>query len=389
MSIKWPNVRLGEVICQEREPVGAFDGNGLPVFGVTNVDGVTQTGIKTSRDLSKYLRLKPGWFVYNPYRVNVGSLGLSSNTQDGIVSPAYVVFSPTEKIDSGFLYFYLKSTTGDQLINFYGNRGSVRGALRFNDLSQIEISLPPLEEQWRLVALIKELSSRIQQARNLRQQSVEEAEMLSASALQGLLPEDVREEATLREVCLQITDGEHATPMRIPGSGVPLVSAKNVRDGFLDITTTDFVSQETAAKCWKRCKPTHDDILMVCVGATIGRVCRLFNPPEIVIVRSVAMLRTDPKKVNTRYLEYALESSNVQKQIWDLVKQAAQPCLYLNRMGSLRIPIPSLPKQLEVIEKLDILQKEIQALKHVQTETSIELDALLSSVINSTLKGEL
>jgi type I restriction enzyme S subunit len=46
---------------------------------------------------------------------------------------------------------------------------------------------------------------------------------------------------------------------------------------------------ETALKCWKRCEPMHDDVLMVCVGATTGRLCLLKKPPKFVIVRSVAL----------------------------------------------------------------------------------------------------
>ena len=76
----------------------------------------------------------------------------------------------------------------------------------------------------------------------------------------------------LDSVCSQVTDGEHLTPQREFHGEIPLVTAKNVRDGFIDLTTTDFVSRETAEKCWKRCCPIDNDILMVCVGATTGRL---------------------------------------------------------------------------------------------------------------------
>jgi len=135
MSKQWPTVKIGDVVRQERDQVGSFDGDGLPVLGVTNTEGVTNTGVAASDDLSKYFRLRPGRFVFNPYRINVGSIGLSSETQNGICSPAYVVFAPTERVDANFLRYFLKSAKGNQLINFHGNRGSVRSALRFDDLA--------------------------------------------------------------------------------------------------------------------------------------------------------------------------------------------------------------------------------------------------------------
>ena len=50
-----------------------------------------------------------------------------------------------------------------------------------------------------------------------------------------------------------VTDGEHSTPQRIDEKVIPLATAKNIRAGFFDLKNTDFVSQETAEKCWKRC----------------------------------------------------------------------------------------------------------------------------------------
>ena len=145
----------------------------------------------------------------------------------------------------------------------------------------------------------------------------------------------------MKDVCAQITDGEHATPHRI-SSGVPLATAKNVRDGFLDLTNTDYVAQTTAEKCWRRCKPQHDDILMVCVGATTGRVCLAQNPPDIVLVRSVALIRPKLERIAPAFLDLFLRSSSGQAQIWGNVKQSAQPCLYLGKMAEFEICLPPL-----------------------------------------------
>ncbi len=112
---------------------------------------------------------------------------------------------------------------------------------------------------------------------------------------------------TLKEMSEQITDGEHATPTRT-SSGVPLATAKNVRDGYLDISSTDFVTEATADKCWMRCKPKHNDILMVCVGATTGRVCLAENPPDMVLVRSVALIRPNQDKIMPPFLNLLLRS---------------------------------------------------------------------------------
>jgi type I restriction enzyme S subunit len=112
----------------------------------------------------------------------------------------------------------------------------------------------------------------------------------------------------------QVTDGEHATPPRINDPQVPLVTAKNVRDGFMDYAQTDWVSYATAEKAWGRCRPAVGDLLLVCVGATIGRLTVLRDPQDMVLVRSVALIRPN-QDADSAYLERAVRSPVVQRQI--------------------------------------------------------------------------
>ena len=103
MESRYSIIQLKKIIKEERKVIGIPDGDGFPVLGVTNKEGISFTGVKTSEDKSKYLRLRPRWFAYNPYRINVGSIGLSSHSQDGIVSPAYVIFSTLPELDPDYV----------------------------------------------------------------------------------------------------------------------------------------------------------------------------------------------------------------------------------------------------------------------------------------------
>lgn len=119
----------------------------LEVLGVSNVDGITTTSHVKSDDLSGYLVIEPTTFAYNPYRINVGSIGLTTNNVFGLVSPAYVVFKVQEnKLIPELLLDFLKSFDGLQQINKYA-RGTVRKALRFDDLCKIEVNFPSYREQ--------------------------------------------------------------------------------------------------------------------------------------------------------------------------------------------------------------------------------------------------
>lgn len=180
-----------------------------------------------------------------------------------------------------------------------------------------------------------------------------------------------------------ITDGEHATPKRISNGRIPLVTAKNVRDGFFDLADTDFVGDETALKAWTRCKPKHDDILMVCVGATIGRLLVAKSPKDMVIVRSVALIRMFSDLFLPEFVAYCLQSSWGQRQIWGNVKQSAQPCIYLNRIAQIQITVPPFDEQQRIVEVLDNMLNTCDKLRMLSNTASLTAAALASASIDS------
>jgi type I restriction enzyme S subunit len=182
----------------------------------------------------------------------------------------------------------------------------------------------------------------------------------------------------------QVTDGEHATPPRITEFEVPLVTAKNVRDGFMDYGETDWVSYSTAKKAWSRCRPEVGDLLLVCVGATTGRLTVLREPREMVLVRSVALIRPSPE-VDAEYLERTIRSPVLQAQIWASVKAAAQPCLYINRIQSLLVPLPPLAEQHRIVAKVDELMAVCDQLEAQLETTQTDSRRLLEAVLHEAL----
>ncbi len=141
-------VRLEHLIEKAHIKFRDFDGaQELKVFGVSNTEGITRTTHRKSDDLSNYLVIQPGSLAYNPYRVNVGSIGLTPEGVHGLVSPAYVVFRAKErKLVPEVLLDFLKSSEGLRQINKLA-RGTVRKALRFGDLCEIEFPAIPYDRQ--------------------------------------------------------------------------------------------------------------------------------------------------------------------------------------------------------------------------------------------------
>lgn len=107
-----------------------------------------------SKDNTGYKIIEKGQFTYRSMS-DSGTFTINrlEDKDIGIVSPAYPVFEATN-IDAEFLKYYFKSELFNKaIINL--SQGSTRTALKFKDLIDIEIFLPEIEEQKKIVKILK------------------------------------------------------------------------------------------------------------------------------------------------------------------------------------------------------------------------------------------
>lgn len=142
---RWQNVRLGTVARNVNERSHGFDSSRL--YGVTKAEGIVpmREHVKGA-DFSRCKLLKPGWFAYNPMRLNIGSIARWTGEEDVMVSGDYVVFRCGKDLDSRFFDFVRRSNRWKYFVNTQGN-GSVRVRLYFKDIARFQFSCPPLDEQ--------------------------------------------------------------------------------------------------------------------------------------------------------------------------------------------------------------------------------------------------
>ena len=184
--------------------------------------------------------------------------------------------------------------------------------------------------------------------------------------------------ARLGEVCKQITDGEHQTPPRIP-EGRCLLSAKNIRDGFIDYSNHDCISDEDYFKSRKRCCPEYGDLLIVSVGGTIGRNSLVIEDDEFALVRSVALIKSII--INPQYLRHTMNSVLLQGIINEKKRGGAQPCLYLSEIAKFVFPIPPLAEQKRIVAKVDQLMELCNSLEQQLQDSTRKQTAILGALL--------
>ncbi|WP_297570954.1 restriction endonuclease subunit S [uncultured Helicobacter sp.] len=196
LKSNFPLVKLGKYIIENNTKIKPFESpeTEFDILGVNNKEGVYfNETLLGSRIKQPYYQVRSGNIFYNPYRVNVGSIGIVPPEFDlKYTSPAYVVFKTNEmQLLSQYLVFVLKSTWFN--VHLRANtKGSVRQNLSFEALCNLQIPLPPLEIQQEIVNKIQNIKDKINALQEEEKRLREEIEAYIYIAL-GLERKEQRE----------------------------------------------------------------------------------------------------------------------------------------------------------------------------------------------------
>jgi len=155
----------------------------------------------------------------------------------------------------------------------------------------------------------------------------------------GIIPEDW-DVCDLGAVSSKITDGDHLTPKR-EREGNYLLSARNIRDSYIDLNDVDYVGDEEYKRMRQRCAPEVGDILISCSGHGLGRASTVPEGLRCVLVRSAALVKLNSRKADGLFIQYWLQSADAQSQISSSKSLAAQPNLFINSIERLRCLLPA------------------------------------------------
>ncbi len=136
------------------------------VLSVTNSKGFVNQDeqferVIASKNLKTYKIVKKGQFAYNPSRINVGSVAVLDNFEQGIVSPLYIVFETDEKkLLRDYFKHYFKTQDFFEQMKIY-IQGGVRDSLGFDGLQMMRVNIPPLSLQKKYAEILDTLVEEI------------------------------------------------------------------------------------------------------------------------------------------------------------------------------------------------------------------------------------
>jgi type I restriction enzyme, S subunit len=264
-------------------------------------------------------------------------------------------------VEPRFLRYSLASSTTRDLIDSIKGGMGVPHLFQW-DIKRLPINLPPLDEQRRIADFLDAETARIDR--------LDELAFRTASLLterrQTLIEQSVAHgNFSTRKLfpCLRLLrDGTHQPPPRT-ATGVPLLTARNVSSGTLQLTEHDtFVSPEDADVLEASLKPEHRDILLSVKG-TVGATAIVPTEfPRVVLDRNLALLRPHSSLLN-EWLVWVLRTRNLQDQMKLSIVAAAQPGLPLGAIRELRIPDVDITRQKERLQQIETVDEQISSLE--------------------------
>ncbi|OZG31688.1 N-6 DNA methylase [Rickettsia endosymbiont of Culicoides newsteadi] len=185
-NLKGDIIKLGDYIEEITEkiepslqPITDFR-----ILGVSNSIGIFDNEILKGEDINqKYKHVQAGDLVYNPHRINVGSLGLvSEELNGGYVSGIYIVFRVLKKfqdtLPSEYLLHVLKSKYYLAIIGKYDTKyGAVRANLTYEQLCNIHIPLlkkNEMKEFLEKISTLNNITEEFQKIKNNLKESIYE-----------------------------------------------------------------------------------------------------------------------------------------------------------------------------------------------------------------------
>ena len=244
-------------------------------------------------DLSKYKLIKKNTFTCNTMHVGRDErlpVALYKGEEPAIVSPAYFMFKVKNEnqVLPDFLMLLFRREDFDRNC-WFRTDGSVRGGITWEALCEIELPIPAIEVQQKIVDAYNAITKRIQ----IKQKINENLEKTAQCLFEKIWDSEELTTDILSNL-VDIRDGTHESPEYIK-EGFSLVTSQNLSAYSIDTINTNKISELDFKKINERSLVEKNDILMSMIG-TVGLVSLVSIENIEFAIKNVALFKTS--KIN-------------------------------------------------------------------------------------------
>jgi len=383
--MKWKTKRLGEVcsLTKGKNP-NSFTSNGTKPYLTAKVVRQTENPRFVQENDPSAVFVNPDDIVIIMDGSNSGEM--FTNLDGVLASTMGIVRYQKETLTSRFLLHFLVSHRQ----SFANSRtGSAIPHLSREKFENLDIPIPSLPEQYRIVKILDETFEQIAKVKDNLVQNLQNVKNLYSSALASVIEQKGAgwKSQRLKDVCEKITDGTHQTPTYFD-DGIIFLSSRNVTTGTIDWQRIKYIDNGQHLEMSKRVAPRKYDILLAKNGTT-GVAAMVDNDSVFDIYVSLALLRAK-NMILPKFLLYFINSPIAKKQFNKRLKGIGVPNLHLEEIREVNLWFPvSLEEQQSIVSRLDALSAQIKKLESIYKQKLIALEELKKSILQKAFAGEL
>lgn len=373
MKTTWSIKRIGDV-CEIRtganqKAVESSDGK-YPIYGSGGPMGFA----KEYRCPAQTVLIGRKGTLNNPILVQTPCWNI--DTAYGLISK--------EMLLPAYLFYFCRNTDFTTL-----DPDSGRPSTKSTSIAKIQIPLPPLSEQERIVGILDAAFEKIDKLQRNAERNLENAKELFQQFLdEELTPKPGWKKSLLKDVSQGITDGDHLPPPK-EAKGIPFITISNITDQQkIDFSSTFFVSQKYYNSLAVIRKAQYGDILYTVTGSYGIPVLIDFNK-QFCFQRHIAIIRPNIELIDPLFLSFLLESNEIKKQADSTATGVAQKTVSLTALRKFVLFFPSLNDQKTIAKKLMCLKNKTFEIKDKYTNIKSNCAELKQQVLSSAFNGEL
>lgn len=310
----------------------------------------------------------------------------------------------TQSMNPRLFQYYTQSFQYKEAILKRINMAVNQVSINQRQIGTIEIPLPPIQEQQRIVEQIESLFSKLDEAKSKAQTIIDTFEAtwsaIAYAAFTGRLTEEWRnrnnktfewKEYTLQDVCsMKITDGTHQTPTYCEkeDGGFPFISSKDVTSKKICWDDIKYIIPELHDELYARIAPQIDDILLAKNGTT-GVAAIVETDAVFDIYVTLAVLRPNKEIIEPRYLYNIVNSPVCKDQFDSHLTGIGVPNLHLRDIKEVTISVPDIEEQKEVIRIVDDLWETYEKALEKAQNVVASVEMIKKSILAKAFRGEL
>ena len=386
MNTNWQTKKIGDVcdVIAGQSPEGKFyneSGNGLPFYQGKKEFSNKYIGKPTVWTTKITKEAKEGDILMS-VRAPVGPTNFA--TEKICIGRGLASIRAGKEIDKDFLYNFFQMYEN----KIIGNNGAVFNSINKNQIENITIQLPTIQEQKRIIKILDEVFSKLEITKNNAEKNLQNSKELYEAYLQSIFIKKGKdwEEKRLGDV-LQKT--ETVDPTKKPNEEFVYLDVSSVNKETKKIEDATVIMGKNAPSRAKKLIKTND-VIFATVRPTHSRVALITEEYNNQVCSTGYFVLRTKEFLNNNLVYYFLLTRGFNKQMEKLQKGASYPAVTDSEVRGIIITFPkSLIKQKSIVKKLDSLSEHTKKLEEIYKKKLADLEELKKSVLKKAFAGEL